>query len=88
MLAFANIEKNFNFALKFQPQAFAGLTLIAWGQTLYYHKSVWILDVRSFFANWWQQVESVDRHHRYDCARWQLRRHGIDPHSYSSSKLH
>jgi hypothetical protein len=32
--------QNFNFALKFQPQAFAGLTLIAWGQTLYYHKSV------------------------------------------------
>ncbi|CAO2654095.1 Nn.00g108280.m01.CDS01 [Neocucurbitaria sp. VM-36] len=35
--------KNFNFALKFQPQAFAGLTLIAWGQTLYYHNKwrVW-----------------------------------------------
>lgn len=33
-------KQNFNFALKFQPQAFAGLTLIAWGQTLYYHKSV------------------------------------------------
>jgi len=31
--------QNFNFALKFQPQAFASLTLIAWGQTLYYHKS-------------------------------------------------
>ncbi|KAL5120821.1 hypothetical protein ACEQ8H_001302 [Pleosporales sp. CAS-2024a] len=31
------IVQNFNFALKFQPQAFAGLTLIAWGQTLYYH---------------------------------------------------
>ncbi|KAH9861381.1 hypothetical protein J1614_011127 [Plenodomus biglobosus] len=30
------IVQNFNFALKFQPQAFAGLTLIAWGQTLYY----------------------------------------------------
>lgn len=35
-----HILQNFNFALKFQPQAFAGLTLIAWGQTLYYHKSV------------------------------------------------
>jgi predicted ferric reductase len=32
------IVQNFNFALKFQPQAFAGLTLIAWGQTLYYQK--------------------------------------------------
>ncbi|KAF2029136.1 hypothetical protein EK21DRAFT_68206, partial [Setomelanomma holmii] len=31
------IVQNFNFALKFQPQAFASLTLIAWGQTLYYH---------------------------------------------------
>ncbi|KAF1945585.1 hypothetical protein EJ02DRAFT_431382 [Clathrospora elynae] len=31
------VVQNFNFALKFQPQAFAGLTLIAWGQTLYYH---------------------------------------------------
>ncbi|USP75028.1 pq loop repeat-containing protein [Curvularia clavata] len=31
------IVQNFNFALKFQPQAFAGLTLISWGQTLYYH---------------------------------------------------
>ncbi|RMZ69584.1 pq loop repeat [Pyrenophora seminiperda CCB06] len=30
------IVQNFNFALKFQPQAFASLTLIAWGQTLYY----------------------------------------------------
>ncbi|CAG5186654.1 uncharacterized protein ALTATR162_LOCUS11653 [Alternaria atra] len=37
------IVQNFNFALKFQPQAFAGLTLIAWGQTLYYHNKwrVW-----------------------------------------------
>jgi hypothetical protein len=34
-----NNLQNFNFALKFQPQAFASLTLIAWGQTLYYHKS-------------------------------------------------
>ncbi|KAF2134710.1 hypothetical protein P153DRAFT_279030 [Dothidotthia symphoricarpi CBS 119687] len=33
----ATILGNFNFALKFQPQAFAGLTLICWGQTLYYH---------------------------------------------------
>ncbi|KAH7410146.1 hypothetical protein DE146DRAFT_604350 [Phaeosphaeria sp. MPI-PUGE-AT-0046c] len=33
----ATVLGNFNFALKFQPQAFAGLTLIAWGQTLYYH---------------------------------------------------
>ncbi len=33
-------QQNFNFALKFQPQAFAGLTTIAWGQTLYYHKQV------------------------------------------------
>ncbi|EUC48348.1 hypothetical protein COCMIDRAFT_34222 [Bipolaris oryzae ATCC 44560] len=34
---------NFNFALKFQPQAFASLTLISWGQTLYYHNKwrVW-----------------------------------------------
>lgn len=32
--------QNFSFALKFQPQAFAGLTLISWGQTLYYHKYV------------------------------------------------
>ncbi|KAF1999041.1 PQ-loop-domain-containing protein [Amniculicola lignicola CBS 123094] len=31
------IVQNFNFALKFQPQCFAGLTLIAWGQSLYYH---------------------------------------------------
>ncbi|KAJ4311367.1 hypothetical protein N0V94_007970 [Neodidymelliopsis sp. IMI 364377] len=31
------IVQNFSFALKFQPQAFAGLTLISWGQTLYYH---------------------------------------------------
>ncbi|KAE8836025.1 hypothetical protein HRS9139_04123 [Pyrenophora teres f. teres] len=31
------IVQNFNFALKFQPQAFGSLTLIAWGQTLYYH---------------------------------------------------
>ncbi|KAG9185955.1 hypothetical protein G6011_02511 [Alternaria panax] len=37
------IVQNFNFALKFQPQAFASLTLIAWGQTLYYHNKwrVW-----------------------------------------------
>ncbi|EDU41625.1 conserved hypothetical protein [Pyrenophora tritici-repentis Pt-1C-BFP] len=32
----ATVLGNFNFALKFQPQAFASLTLIAWGQTLYY----------------------------------------------------
>ncbi|UPX10591.1 uncharacterized protein EKO05_0001242 [Ascochyta rabiei] len=31
------IVQNFSFALQFQPQAFAGLTLISWGQTLYYH---------------------------------------------------
>jgi len=31
------IVQNFNLALKLQPQAFAGLTLITWGQTLYYH---------------------------------------------------
>ena len=35
-----NRKQNFSFALKFQPQAFAGLTLISWGQTLYYHKWV------------------------------------------------
>lgn len=37
------IVQNFNFALKFQPQAFASLTLISWGQTLYYHNKwrVW-----------------------------------------------
>lgn len=34
----ANHNQNFNLALKLQPQAFAGLTLITWGQTLYYHK--------------------------------------------------
>ncbi|KAL7770769.1 hypothetical protein CFE70_000708 [Pyrenophora teres f. teres 0-1] len=34
-----NAYQNFNFALKFQPQAFGSLTLIAWGQTLYYHKA-------------------------------------------------
>jgi len=31
------IVQNFSFALQFQPQAFAALTLISWGQTLYYH---------------------------------------------------
>ncbi|XPS68774.1 hypothetical protein M3J09_001058 [Ascochyta lentis] len=31
------IVQNFSFSLQFQPQAFAGLTLISWGQTLYYH---------------------------------------------------
>ncbi|KNG44556.1 pq loop repeat-containing protein [Stemphylium lycopersici] len=41
------IVQNFNFALKFQPQAFASLTLIAWGQTLYYHNKwrVWTATV-------------------------------------------
>jgi hypothetical protein len=33
-------NQNFSFALQFQPQAFAALTLISWGQTLYYHKYV------------------------------------------------
>ena len=32
-----SIVQNFNFALKLQPQCFGGLTLIAWGQSLYYH---------------------------------------------------
>lgn len=31
------IVQNFSIALQLQPQCFAGLTLIAWGQTLYYH---------------------------------------------------
>lgn len=31
------IVQNFNFALQIQPQCFGGLTLIAWGQSLYYH---------------------------------------------------
>lgn len=30
------IIQNFNFALKFQPQCFGALTLVCWGQTLYY----------------------------------------------------
>ena len=34
------LNQNFSFALQFQPQAFAALTLISWGQTLYYHKYV------------------------------------------------
>ncbi|KAF2656429.1 hypothetical protein K491DRAFT_596869, partial [Lophiostoma macrostomum CBS 122681] len=32
------IVQNFNLALQIQPQCFGGLTLIAWGQTLYYGK--------------------------------------------------
>lgn len=39
-MSYSNSLQNFNFALKLQPQCFGGLTLIAWGQTLYYHKSV------------------------------------------------
>lgn len=31
------IVQNFNIAIQLQPQCFAALTLIAWGQTLYYH---------------------------------------------------
>ncbi|KAF2868072.1 hypothetical protein BDV95DRAFT_580181 [Massariosphaeria phaeospora] len=31
------IVQNFNISLQLQPQCFGGLTLIAWGQTLYYH---------------------------------------------------
>ncbi|PVI05368.1 PQ-loop-domain-containing protein [Periconia macrospinosa] len=31
------IVQNFNIALQLQPQCFGGLTLITWGQTLYYH---------------------------------------------------
>ncbi|KAF2703763.1 PQ-loop-domain-containing protein [Pleomassaria siparia CBS 279.74] len=31
------IVENFNIALQVQPQCFGGLTLIAWGQSLYYH---------------------------------------------------
>lgn len=31
------IVQNFNLALQLQPQCFAALTLICWGQTLYYH---------------------------------------------------
>lgn len=30
--------QNFSLALQLQPQCFGGLTLISWGQTLYYHK--------------------------------------------------
>ncbi|OSS53684.1 hypothetical protein B5807_00287 [Epicoccum nigrum] len=41
------IVQNFSFALQFQPQAFAALTLISWGQTLYYHNKwkVWTATV-------------------------------------------
>lgn len=31
------VVQNFNLALQLQPQCFGGLTLIAWGQSLYYH---------------------------------------------------
>ncbi|KAF2680525.1 hypothetical protein K458DRAFT_392867 [Lentithecium fluviatile CBS 122367] len=31
------IVQNFSIALQLQPQCFGGLTLITWGQTLYYH---------------------------------------------------
>ncbi|KAF2634035.1 hypothetical protein P280DRAFT_524513 [Massarina eburnea CBS 473.64] len=31
------IVQNFSIALQIQPQCFGGLTLITWGQTLYYH---------------------------------------------------
>ncbi|KAJ4341505.1 hypothetical protein N0V95_007206 [Ascochyta clinopodiicola] len=42
-----SVSDNFSFSLQFQPQAFAGLTLISWGQTLYYHNKwkVWTATV-------------------------------------------
>lgn len=37
------IVQNFSISLQLQPQCFGGLTLITWGQTLYYHRkwSAW-----------------------------------------------
>lgn len=59
-----NLMQNFNFALKFQPQCFAGLTLITWGQILYYGKWViaWIT-VIFFKTNKRQKMVSDEVNH-------------------------
>jgi hypothetical protein len=41
----SNRLQNFSIALQLQPQCFGGLTLITWGQTLYYHKYVVNVDI-------------------------------------------
>lgn len=81
-----NSSQNFNFALKFQPQAFAGLTLIAWGQTLYYHKSVGIKHLGSPSTKQKQQMESLDVDRSHHRPRSQLRHHGADPHPHTTGR--
>ncbi|KAH9869813.1 hypothetical protein IAQ61_007026 [Plenodomus lingam] len=74
--------------VQFQPQAFAGLTLIAWGQTLYYHKSATSSTLCALGTDHLQQMESMDSYCSDDCTCWQLCYYGNDPHPYFEGMNH